>query len=90
MAYDKRLSKFLSLALRHEPEVLGLTLDPDGYVGVGELVRALRKNGYPTLMGVDLESLVAGNDKRFAFNEDRTLIRASQGHSVPVDREPEP
>jgi putative RNA 2'-phosphotransferase len=37
---------------------------------------------------------VAQNDKqRFAFNEDRTRIRASQGHSIPVDlqlREAEP
>jgi putative RNA 2'-phosphotransferase len=38
--------------------------------------------------------VVAENDKqRFAFNEDRTRIRASQGHSIAVDlqlRESEP
>lgn len=86
MAHDKRLSRFLSLVLRHQPETLGLTLDAQGYAGVGELVRALRLRGYPTVTGADIEALVVDNDKqRFAFNEDKTLIRANQGHSVEVD-----
>lgn len=85
MTYDKRLSKFLSLVLRHQPEALGITLDAHGYAELGELVRALRKKGYPTITGPDIEALVADNDKqRFAFSEDRTKIRASQGHSVEV------
>lgn len=29
-----RISKFLSLVLRHEPGHAGLTLDPNGWVGV--------------------------------------------------------
>jgi putative RNA 2'-phosphotransferase len=39
----------------------------------------------------ELESLVAGSDKRrFAFSADRSLIRANQGHTVPVDLGLEP
>ena len=35
-----------------------------------------------------LETIVATDNKqRYSFNEDRTLIRANQGHSVPVDVE---
>ncbi|MFQ8583171.1 MAG: RNA 2'-phosphotransferase [Holdemania massiliensis] len=33
-----------------------------------------------------LEKLVAEDEKgRYAFNDDKTLIRANQGHSIPVD-----
>ena len=35
-----------------------------------------------------LEELVSTDDKkRYSFNEDKTLIRANQGHSIPVDVE---
>ena len=35
-----------------------------------------------------LERIVAEDEKqRYSFNEDRTLIRANQGHSIPVDVE---
>ncbi len=36
----------------------------------------------------DLEEIVkTDNKQRYSFNEDKTLIRANQGHSVPVDVE---
>jgi len=74
------LSKRLSYVLRHAPESAGLTLDGAGWVGVGELLAALG------LTRSQLEDVVAGNDKqRFAFDATGTRIRASQGHSVPVD-----
>lgn len=35
-----------------------------------------------------LEQIVATDDKqRYSFNADKTLIRANQGHSIPVDVE---
>ena len=35
-----------------------------------------------------LEEIVASDEKqRYSFNEDKTLIRANQGHSIPVDVE---
>lgn len=78
-------SKLLSLVLRHRPETLGLRLDREGYADVVELLGALRGAGLPTTRE-ELEALVAGSDKqRFAFVADRTRIRASQGHSIPVD-----
>ncbi len=78
-------SKFLSLILRHEPEVVGLWLGEGGWVAVDDLLAALAKHGKP-LSRAELEAVVATNDKRrFAFNDDGTLIRASQGHSVEVE-----
>lgn len=81
----RKRSKLLSLVLRHQPETLGLRLDPEGYVDVEALLRALTGAGLPTSRD-ELEGIVTTSDKqRFAFHEDRTRLRASQGHSLPVD-----
>lgn len=83
--HDKHTSKLLSRALRHDPEVLGLTLDAQGYVSVEDLLYGLACKGR-SLSKEDLVQLVVENDKqRFAFNADGTKIRASQGHSVDVE-----
>jgi putative RNA 2'-phosphotransferase len=75
-----RASKRLSYVLRHHPDSVGLTLDGAGWADVEDLRRAL---GWTR---TQLEDVVAGNDKqRFAFDDTGTRIRASQGHSVPVD-----
>jgi putative RNA 2'-phosphotransferase len=80
-----QLSKFLSLVLRHKPEEIGLTLDPNGWAGVDDLIRLANAGGRPFTRPL-LEQIVAGNDKRrFAFSPDGQRIRASQGHSVEVD-----
>jgi putative RNA 2'-phosphotransferase len=78
-------SRFLSLVLRHDPARLGLSLDPAGWVDVRTLLGAMAARGRP-LTRPQLEEIVAENDKRrFAFDDDGTRIRASQGHSVEVD-----
>jgi putative RNA 2'-phosphotransferase len=80
-----RLSKFLSLVLRHDPGTIGITLDPNGWVPVDELLSAAARKG-KSITREQLDEVVATNDKkRFAFSEDGTRIRASQGHSVEVD-----
>jgi len=82
---DVRLSKFLSLVLRHQPEKIGLLLDPSGWAEVDALIAACQKHQIP-LTRDRLEQIVADNDKqRFEFDEAGLRIRASQGHSVPVD-----
>jgi putative RNA 2'-phosphotransferase len=80
-----KTSKFLSLVLRHKPEEIGLTLDENGWADVEELIQLCNKKGRPLTRPL-LERVVAENDKkRFAFSDDGTRIRASQGHSVEVD-----
>lgn len=81
----KRISKFLSLILRHQPETIHLTLDENGWAKVDELITKSAKNRMH-FTEEELEEVVATNNKkRFAFNEDRSMIRASQGHSIDVD-----
>ena len=80
-----RISKFLSLLLRHEPERVGLKLDDAGWVRVTELLEAVNRNGFSLTLD-QLKHVVATNDKkRFAFSEGGQQIRASQGHSIDVD-----
>lgn len=80
------LSRYLSLILRHKPEVIGITLDEHGWAKVDELICGVNKTRF-----IDMEilkNIVDTDDKRrYSFNEDKTLIRANQGHSIPVDVE---
>lgn len=84
---DVSLGKFISLILRHKPETIGITLDEHGYASVLELIDGINKSGHK----IDFETLsriVRENNKnRYSFNEDKTKIRANQGHSINVDVE---
>ena len=80
-----KISKFLSLILRHKPETIGLTLDSQGWAEVDILIDLACQSGR-YLNRSTLEYVVANNDKkRFSFNKDKSKIRANQGHSVAVD-----
>jgi putative RNA 2'-phosphotransferase len=82
---DIATSRFLSLVLRHQPQVIGLSLGEGGWVEVATLLACLAAHGRP-LTALALARMVATNDKqRFALSADGTRIRASQGHSVAVD-----
>ena len=79
------VSKFLSKYLRHEPEALGLTLEPGGWVRVDDVLSGAAQKGFP-ISKDELLRVVAENDKqRFSLDETQTRIRANQGHSAAVD-----
>ncbi len=80
-----RTSKFISKVLRHEPESVGLTLEPGGWVLVTDLLSGLATTG-TRLTRAELDEVVANCEKqRFAFDDTGTKIRANQGHSAEVD-----
>lgn len=78
-------SKFLSLILRHEPQLIGLTLGEGGWVRVDDLLARCAQANKPISYELLKEVVETSDKKRFALNEDCTLIRANQGHSVAVD-----
>lgn len=81
-----RISRYLSFVLRHRPEAAGITLDKHGWASVDELLRGVSEK-WPLNMEM-LEEIVATDEKRrYSFSEDKTRIRANQGHSIPVDVE---
>lgn len=79
-----KTSRYISMLLRHKPEAAGITLDEYGWAKVDELIAGVSKTH---LLDMDiLEEIVATDDKqRYSFNENKTLIRANQGHSINVD-----
>lgn len=81
------ISKYMSLILRHKPEVIGIKLDEHGWANVDDLINGIEKDNH----GFDFELLKkivkTDNKQRYSFNDDKTLIRANQGHSIPVDVE---
>ena len=79
-------SKFISLILRHRPEVIGITLDEHGWANVDELLAGINRTRPLDMAGLD-EIVRTDEKQRYAFNADKTKIRANQGHSVPVDVE---
>ena len=77
-----KTSKFISLILRHKPETIGIELDEHGWANVHELLKGVN------IDMATLEEIVKKDEKeRYSFNEDKTKIRANQGHSVNVDVE---
>lgn len=84
---EKELSKFISLILRHKPEAIGISLDEHGWADVDELIKGINRAGSHIDMDL-LEKIVADDEKqRYSFNDDKTSIRANQGHSIAVDVE---
>lgn len=80
------MSKFISLILRHQPEIIGIALDEHGWAEVDELIAGVNKTR-PLTMEM-LEEIVRTDSKqRYSFSRDKRLIRANQGHSVKVDVE---
>ncbi|GAA1787839.1 RNA 2'-phosphotransferase [Luedemannella flava] len=78
-----RLSRRLSYVLRHDPASVGLTLDAQGWVRVDALLKAVR------ITRAQLDTVVANDNKQRyrvrVATDGIAWIRASQGHSVPVD-----
>lgn len=83
------ISKYMSLILRHKPQVIGITLDEHGWANVKDLIDGISKNNPGFNMEILKEIVDTDGKQRYSFNSDMTLIRANQGHSIPVDVEPE-
>jgi len=84
---NTKISKFLSLILRHKPETIGLSLDEQGFANIDELINKTNKLGdIGKLDRTLLQHIVDTNDKkRFIISSDKKQIRANQGHSIDVD-----
>lgn len=79
---DLKLSKKLSYILRHGAIDKGLILYDSGYIKIDELTKLKGCKG----ISLDiLEHIVETDNKnRFELNTDKTMIRATQGHSINI------
>ena len=81
------ISKYMSLILRHKPDVIGIELDEHGWANVNDLISGIEKDNHGFNFEL-LEEIVRTDSKqRYSFNGDKSLIRANQGHSINVDVE---
>lgn len=80
-----RISKFLSLVLRHRPEATGLALDENGWANMEELIEKMNSHKLSITRDMLDTVVVTNNKQRFAFNEHKTKIRANQGHSIQAE-----
>lgn len=81
----KAISKYLSYILRHDPDDAGIILDKNGWTNTHTLIQQVKLR-FPALDKTILEYIVATNNKqRFIFSDDKSLIRANQGHSIDVE-----
>lgn len=87
MEKHDKLSKFLSLVLRHHPDAANIRLDEHGWADVDELLAGINSTGRKINRNILEEIVATDNKQRYSFNPDKTLIRANQGHSIPVDVE---
>lgn len=80
---QNRLSKYISLILRHKPQEANIILDKEGWTSVDKLVANTASQG----MTMDILAEIVRTDTkgRYSYSEDGLMIRANQGHSVQVD-----
>jgi putative RNA 2'-phosphotransferase len=80
-----RLSKFMSLVLRHDPGVIGHSIDTGGWMSIEDLVFGANRQGvYLTRESV---IAIAQEDEkgRYGLSDDGLRIKATYGHSIEVD-----
>jgi putative RNA 2'-phosphotransferase len=80
-----RISKFMSLVLRHEPEKANLTIEAGGWVLIDDLLTGAASAGCRITRDELMAVVRACEKQRFAIDETGTKIRANQGHSTEVD-----
>lgn len=78
--YILNRSTLLAKILRHNPEDINLSHDKYGWFNVFEVLKILHVD-FNTLE----EIVNYGKKRRYTFNEDKTKIRAYQGHSFEVE-----
>jgi putative RNA 2'-phosphotransferase len=86
----ERVSKFLSLVLRHKPGKIGLALDDQGWADIGELIEKARASGVALTRELITEVVATSDKQRFALDTKGERIRANQGHSIAVELGLEP
>jgi putative RNA 2'-phosphotransferase len=80
---QRRISKYLSFVLRHDPASAGLALDERGAAAIEAVVAAATGALGFTITRFDLEVVAEEGAKR-RFEIEGDFIRAGHGHSFPI------
>jgi len=72
-----KISKYLTFILRHEPEAIGMKLDPEGWLKIDDLVKNANASGKSITLAQLHEVVASSDQQRFALSDDGLRIRAS-------------
>lgn len=76
---EVEISRMLSHALRHQPELYGIQLNLQGWADIEMILDKMMIDQN------ELEFVVNNNSKRrFSISDDKKSIRANQGHSINI------
>jgi putative RNA 2'-phosphotransferase len=84
MLTDEEISKTLSFWLRHRPDAANMALNDAGWGEVDAVLAAFARSEHEVTWDRLLQVVEANDKQRFEFSPDACLIRARQGHSIPV------
>lgn len=85
---QERISRFLSYLLRHRPKEYPISFDRHGFAPWTDVVDTVRER-FQEVIEEQIHSVIDGSDKkRFELKEGK--VRATYGHSFPVDLGLEP
>lgn len=80
MRWRQPVSMHLCRLLRHEPELVGLQVDAEGWADLDELVRKVKKYSLTREL---VQEIVETDDKgRYRISPDGNRIKCCQGHSI--------
>jgi len=85
-----RASKFLSLVLRHQPKLIGLELDKNGWADLTQLIEKAKTADKNFTIEMIAEIAEKCPKQRYNLDLSNNKIRANQGHSIEVDMGFEP
>lgn len=88
MIPPERISRFLSYLLRHRPKEYQLVFDRRGFVAWSEVLDLVQKRFYDATEAQIRAVVIESEKKRFELRDNK--VRATYGHSFPVDLELEP
>jgi putative RNA 2'-phosphotransferase len=71
-------SRIVAEILRHDPYKHGLTITPNGWVSVLDILKKVN-----IISSFQELTIIVSKCNRYSFNEDFLMIRANQGHSLP-------
>ncbi len=72
-----RISKYLTFILRHNPESIGMKLDPEGWLNIDELIKNANASGKSITLAQLHEVVASSEEKLFSLSDDGLRIRAT-------------
>ncbi|MBD3188121.1 RNA--NAD 2'-phosphotransferase [Candidatus Bathyarchaeota archaeon] len=79
-----RISKMMAYLLRHGAVKEGITMDNHGWIAIHDMVEFINSK-FKLMTTIDEVKYIVASDNKQRYTIKNGMIRANQGHSIPVD-----